>query len=46
MTHNWTKNLLQKWRWLKISKKKYKDIVNGYVYVGKNILIFKIIYDM
>ena len=27
-------------------KKNYKDIVNGYVYVGKNILIFKIIYDM
>ena len=33
MTHNWTKKYITKWRWLKISQKYEKDIINGYVYV-------------
>ena len=28
MMHNWTKKLLQKWRWLKISNNHTKDTIN------------------
>jgi hypothetical protein len=35
MTQNWTKKILKKWSWLKISQKYGKDIINGYVYVEK-----------
>ena len=38
------KKLLQKWRWLKISKNYTKDVY-GYVYV-KKIINFRIIYGM
>ena len=46
MTQNWTKIITTKTRWLKNSKKITKDIINGYVYVEKNIIVLKIIYNM
>ena len=45
MTHNWIKKILEKWRWLKISKKYTKGIINGYVYV-ENFINFKNMYGM
>ena len=45
MMQNWTKKILQKWRWLKILQKYEKNIINGYVYLEKTIIL-EIIYGI
>ena len=42
MMQNWTKKYHNEWRWLKISQKYEKDIINAYVYVEKLSSFYKL----
>ena len=46
MTQSWTKTVTTKNEDNYISQKIYKRYYNGYVYLEKNIMNFKFIYDM
>ena len=43
MTQNWTKKFTKKIKMPKNFKKYTKDIINGYAYVEKKIIVLKII---